>query len=224
MPTSAFEILNKFRGYGDPAASVWFIGIEEGGEAWTADTDEHCKEIQLYKRGVVTVNPDKAGELDARIYQTISKVLAAADGGRLEWWDYLAKSLFREDGQPAFMMNLFPLGRPNTREWPSHYGQVFGLKDWRVYEELVRKTRFKMLREFWNEHPRKLTVCFGKSCWHLFKELLEMGDGRFKEFPRSGGWACCSESPKVVLAPFFNSRLMSDARCRALGELIGRIR
>lgn len=89
--------------------------------------------------------------------------------------EYRDDELWRE-GSWIFQSNLYPLGKPNLREWPEHYEPLFGFSehDRAEYKSAVRKIRFPLIRKFREESKRQATICFGNAGWDDFELLLEL--------------------------------------------------
>lgn len=208
-----FEIVNSFKGFGEPKDSIWFIGIEEGGIM-----DEDI--VQKYSMGIY--NTEKKGENEGSdVYQIISKIMVQLiyQKDNLDWYKYKDERLFRHN-EKVFQTNVYPLGRPDESTWSKKYKALFafGKNDIAKYREVVTQERFPMLYNFWRENEPKLTICFGKGHWKEFITLLKLDSNLFHD--ENDSIIKVHPEKKVVLTPFFNNRFMSTNRIQNLIEVV----
>lgn len=164
MTTEYFDRLNRFIGWGNPAADFWFVGIEEAG---TWDDDEKArKTIRGEYSPKDGYNPLEwvHGQRRPTIYNYMSRIVFGVRrpvgvAGHLEYRD-------RHLGETVFHMNRYPLAKKRVSDpFPVHYQSLFGFGPQDVqgrYVEEVRTARFPMLSRFWQRHQPKVTVCFGQ--------------------------------------------------------------
>jgi len=193
--TSRFNILNSFKGFGEPNNGLWFIGIEEGG-SWNEDPARDIKMYEEYSAGYFLSSC--AGNR-SKIYETISKTVC--ESASISWQNYKDKILFQKDCG-VFQANLYPLGKPKVKTWPDYYKKLFGYgkTDISDYRENVRQTRFPMLRKFWDQSMPIATVCFGSTFWADFRCLLKLNEDKAK--PHGNFPFQLYETEKVVLHDF----------------------
>ena len=114
-------------------------------------------------------------------------------------------------------MNLFPLGKPRVSHWPTYYNELFSIFSVDNYIDYVKKTRFKMLRDFWGKYQPRTTVCFGISFLKEFKDVLNLSDSEeiiFKEekihfYPQE----------RVLITPFFGYRQLKSKSLMKIIEI-----
>lgn len=212
-----FKILNEFKGFGEPFGKIWFIGIEESG-VWSDDPNEFQKEIKSYScKGGFKFN-NGSNSLKTPVYVIISKIMSGLNGKGFDWREYRKICLFRPKTD-VFQMNLYPLGKKNVGDWPAHYKSLFsyGKEDYERYISDVKELRFPKLRKFWHEKSPQITICFGKTYWSDFKELLDL-DGRPES--HKDGSIQLYRGEKVVLTPFFGNGQMGEDRIQTLVRIL----
>lgn len=221
------QVMMNYKGYGNPAGKYWFVGIEEADDFGKWRCDDLGEKIKQYKDECgFLLNGDlkKIKEEFMRknpkrrftsIYNIIAKIVLGIENRDLsEIKSFLDNQLFTRDGS-TFQMNLFPLGKPAEKNWPSEFEHLFGLKNSTHYmQEIKASNRFQSLRDFWIEHRPKVTICFGEAHWKDFKELFKIADAEIKETDKL---QFC-QSKGVVLAPFFKHFLMTTNRINLLSD------
>ena len=232
-PEDRFKILNEFLGWGNPDGPLWFIGLEEA-EKWKEDP---LRDEEMYERYAKKIFPVTPGEIarDARrsgrrftqVYEVMSKLtlaLIGQDEAALEHWEEYRNEKLLIDGGLTFQMNLYPLGKKRLDEWPKHYRSVFGFgrEDLDRYREGVKKERFRLLRNEWERHQPRLTVCFGRTGWDDFEEFFK---GRLDR--EAEGLEFCKvfriSGRGVVLTPFFWRPSMTNKKILDLAALLTRL-
>jgi hypothetical protein len=183
-PETAFNIVNRYLGWGDPGeGGIWFVGIEEASK-WGDAEDDHPDEVQMdelerareqIKRrdqcvqdGWYEYSKWKPKEKSSAL-RVIAEIASELSKSSLSVVDYKSDKLWRK-GCNVFQTNLYPLGRPTTRDWPERYKKLFNLgkEDFFQYEEKV-KTRFDGIKERWGKSKPQATVCFGTSAQYKDK-------------------------------------------------------
>lgn len=163
------KVFMDFKGFGDPMGDFWFIGIEEGDEF---SPEEMNSLINRYSRGIVLSRP---GEFKERIYPVYKKIVDIVTGvrGYDEKW-YRNERVFVK-GSEAFLSNLYPLGKKrSSAPLLPHYFDQLDLKSEADYYEIVKTYRYPIIKNFWEYHNPKITICFGKSGWSEFRRLFEL--------------------------------------------------
>lgn len=216
-----FEILNKFKGFGNPKGDFWFVGLEEAQEVTTDNIDNilrtYDNEVLPTKSGEIKETADRLGNRFTKVYDIMSKIIIGdIDGNR--WKHYRDNSLLKADSN-EFQMNLFPLGKSKLSNWPTHYNELFSITSTEDYIDQVKRTRFKILNDFWNKFHPRITICFGLSFLNEFKEVFKLYDTEeilFKEekiyfYPKQ----------RILITPFFDYRQMKS---KGLKKSIGIIK
>jgi hypothetical protein len=221
-PETAFNIVNRYLGWGDPGeGGIWFVGIEEA-DPWGEPDKEYPNDGQMSKldraRNQIKSFKDRTrcnwyscDTADAlykptrtRVFPNIAKIVCNFSTIEKDRKNYRDNHLFRE-GCRVFQANLFPLGKPNTAKWPDYYKDLFGYDkgDRELYEEKVKETRFKEIYRRWSESKPQVTICLGRSYEDKFGELFNLQEG-FKELHP---FILCNESQKN----FYNSAFLKSA-------------
>ncbi len=173
-----FEILNKFKGFGNPKGDFWFVGLEEAQEIATDNLDNilrtYNNEVLPTKSGEIKETADRLGNRFTKVYDIMSKIITGDIGGN-QWKQYRDNSLLKADSN-EFQMNLFPLGKPKLSNWPTHYNELFSITTTADYIDKVKRTRFKILKDFWDKFQPRITICFGTSLINEFKEVFKLSD------------------------------------------------
>jgi hypothetical protein len=220
--TKWFDILNGFKGFGNPEANIWFVGIEEGSN-WSGSPEEDRKAYERYEKGYFWSEPQEENEYTS-VYDVMSKIifgLGVASGAILEYRD---KVMFKKDGG-VFQANLYPLGKPTVKTWPGYYKQVFGYGESEIerYKKDVRQTRFPELRKFWEQYSPSITICFGSTFWSDYKKLFCL-DAEPDEILDSGYMEIFRRGKRVIyLTPFFSYRRHCMPKER-IDKLVQRLR
>lgn len=164
--------------------------------------------------GEIEKDAQKEGRYYTKVYDIMSKIAVGLTKAE-DWMTYRNQHLLTE-GSNEFQLNLFPLGKKNLKEWSSDYEKAFGFVSKKEYIEYVRGTRFKILREFWEESKPKYTLCFGMSHLNEFKSALAL-----EQLPwmTVGEFQVCKEK-RVVVTPFFVNFLMSGQRINELVAIL----
>lgn len=232
-PTEAFDVVNRYLGWGDPNGGLWFIGLEEsaayGVRNGVYSSEDLGKELKTIKeRGeyeILTNPPEPGGRDAANVRAYICKIACCvserAQHDMSSWETYRDKYLY-VIGNKVFQANLYPLGKKDasTSSWPTHYKECFGFgsDDYREYIDLVKQTRFGYLRQFKQCHHPKAIVCFGKTDgWPDIRELYSLGSGT-EPVP---GKLVVYENERIILTPFFG-RGMSDMLALEVGKTLSR--
>ncbi len=165
---TAFSVVNRYLGWGDPSeGGIWFVGIEEAG-VWGGD---NLSSILAVEEPIINLAKKQIKELDlidgwyknssweptkSRLLKVIEDIADAVGVSRAVLW---------RAGCKVFQTNLYPLGRPRTRDWPPHYKKLFdfGKEDLDRYKKQVQEKRFPDIRKRWLLSKPKATICFGTS-------------------------------------------------------------
>jgi hypothetical protein len=215
-----FEILNKFKGFGNPTGDFWFIGIEEALPTTTENLQETLKnyktEILSTKTGEIKETAEKLGNKFTKVYDIMSKIIKGDN-----WKEYRDNRLLQADSN-EFQMNLFPLGKPRVSNWPTHYNELFSIPSIDIYIDHVKTTRFKMLKGYWDKYKPRVTICFGSSFLNEFKLLFNLSDSEEILFKEEKIYFYPQE--RVLITPFFDYRQLKSKGLMKIIEIIKDLR
>jgi len=194
---------SSFLGYGDPSsAKVWFVGLEDSVPFTTLDELHHVPVVQ-YLAGT------ECKTSRSSVYNIMSKIIVALRGAHdvTEWRKYRDEELFMLGGD-AFLVNLYPLGKPVEDSWPTQYRRWLGMSRKKYYCNVQsgKIPRFLFLRQQQRQYKAPLTICFGKNHWPHFAGCFGLDgrdcceEGRYRFYPAS----------RFVMTEFFRSTRMSD--------------
>ena len=224
IPTNYFDLVNSYLGWGDPYNGIWFIGLEEA-IGWEEHTEQEI--LNDYDGSPYNTVGDterdwkKLGNTGKAIRDYTSKIVykfsALAKNEHLSWSDYRDKILWGKDSQ-VFQANLFPLGKPTTREWPQHFKKLFGFgpEERNDYVEHTKKTRFVKIKKLWEQCSVKATICFGKEGWENFNSLFGTENAEKDEIISSKIYA--NDDKKIIFTPFFANGHMSNEKVDKIVE------
>lgn len=203
--TERFAMLSRFCGIGNPAGSIWFIGLEEPAE-WGKTPQEENKQLRQYALGhfalahgeILKARKDH-GPTYTKIYDVMAKLVAGLLHGpraiQSRWRDELAR-LLTADGE-TFQANLLPLGKPRYRgEWPATYQELSGFANQQEYEDATLPNRRELLRVEWERLRPRTTVCFGKETWDNFRHAQGSIRCACSSAGRGPGSACRYPEPR----------------------------
>ena len=211
-----FATFCMYLGSGNIKSKIWFVGIEEGGEAVTEDNLKQqlmlCeKETQFFedassKTPVWNIIADLLYDKFKDVYQ-------------LERRDYRQK-MFSEKYSNFFLTELFPLPKPNTSSWSENYIKIFGYgnNDYAKYLSDVRSFRYPMIYNKWNEIKPELTICFGSTYWNEFVNLFKLGHSKYEQL--NGSTLIEYPNEKIILTPFFDYRKIKSGDIAKLKNII----
>jgi len=216
-----FNILNEFKGFGDPKGKYWFVGIEEaanfGGEEKLGKIiEDYSSGYKYIKEGEIRKDSLKCGRHYTKVYDIMSKIIVELEGKSVFWKDYRDEKLLQKSSN-EFQMNLFPLGKKTIKDWPECYQIRFGFKCKKDYIDYIEKTRFKLLREFHQKKQPELTICFGITSKEDFKRAFNLKEPIIYneiEFYENEGF---------LMTPFFDNRNMGWKKIHKTVELAKRI-
>lgn len=212
-----YNIFSNFKGFGNPNAKIWFVGLEEATDFenhYDKLLIEYSKEYFPFEKGEIEKDSLKFGNKYTSVYDIMSKI-ATGLNDETNWKTYRNNSLLTTDGD-EFQMNLYPLGKKHLHLWSDFYQDKFGFKDKNEYLENVRDNRFQELFKHWNIHSPKFTICFGKGNTSEFKKLFKVTN----EISLDNGNLLFFPIEKVVMTPFFHNGHMSMKRIKEVVKLI----
>lgn len=216
-----FEILNKFKGFGNPTGDYWFIGIEEALPT-TADNlqeiiKKYDKEIIPTKHGEIKDTANRLGNRFTKVYDIMSKIIINGDN----WKEYRDTRLLQADSN-EFQMNLFPLGKPKVSHWPTYYNELFSIPSIDIYFDYVKRTRFKILKSFWDKYQPRITICFGSSFLNEFKSVFNLSDNEERLFKEENIYFYPQH--RILITPFFDYRQLKSRGLMKIIEIIKDLR
>jgi hypothetical protein len=218
-------------GYGNPAESVWFVGIEEGlGKANSGDAKKNLEARGSFNeimdlRDAHHQKLREDGQLidfDAKppftpVWQWIAKIMCASSGN--DWREYVKSSLGRNHGD-TFLTELSPI--PSAKAADKAWIRAFQALDGELTEKLDRRRR--TLLHLLEERRPRLIVCYGD------------GEAKAREFERFFGLKWTPIRARIstgsrracpfLLLPFFGLGQMSQSvieEMRDLGLLPARV-
>lgn len=212
-----FKILCYFKGFGNPNGKLWFVGIEEA-IGFETDFDNilesYSREYIPAERNSIKEKSEKYGRHYTKIYDVMAKIIVGQTS-ETDWKKYRNQSLLQAASN-EFQMNLYPLGKKNTKIWNNFYQDTFGFKDKQDYVNYVQTNRFTQLYNYWQSNRPSFTICFGKGYKEDFKQALSLQ----KEIYIKESDLVLFPDDKVVLTPFFDNRNMGQERINQTIETI----
>jgi hypothetical protein len=204
-----FQILNDFKGFGNPNGKIWFVGLEE---AVNFETDyeqilkSYSKEYLLAEKGSIQEDAKRYGNSYTKIYDIMAKIMTGLFP-TTDWKTYRNNILLTKYGN-EFQMNLYSLGKKSLNTWPEFYQQQFGFKCKRQYLIKVQTDRFPNIFRYWKQNSPEFTICFGIGNIDDFKKAFRLDtEIHLKE---SNSFLFLKE--KVLITPFFDNRNMGQDR------------
>jgi hypothetical protein len=174
LTISELSVIFQHRGFGRPMGTIWFIGVEEGGEP-TID------ELKLRATFPPIMGLQGAHELfnssmrnsGTQTWLYMARIVKCIDN-EIGWdddelaWGYAESALGHPNGD-TFLAELLPLPKPGYSAWP--YGALVGSNQ-RTYRRTMFPQRLLLLHSLLNEsHPRAV-VCYGKRFSSKFQVLF----------------------------------------------------
>ena len=211
-----FNILNNFKGFGNPKGKIWFVGVEEAAD-FNSNLDNiikvYSKDFVPFRVNSIREDALKYGINYTEVYDIMAKIIVELYPNT-DWKTYRNEKLLTADSK-EFQMNLYPLGKKNTKIWPKFYQDTFGFKDQQEYISFVKETRFKFLNKFRITEKPSFTICFGKTYRDDFKTAFDLKEGIMSEFNIE-----YFPNERVIITPFFNNRNMGQERINKITEII----
>ncbi len=132
-----YDTLNRFIGYGDlHRARVFFVGLEEGGDAWSKSDPEFYHRMELREKHQYLEralwdqdNPKWRDSYNnpmnrEQTYLAIQlrKGMLGSNKGQTDCREYFCEEFGNEF---EFQTNVYPLACHNQEDWPPEYPQLF---------------------------------------------------------------------------------------------------
>jgi hypothetical protein len=173
------EFTDRFLGYGNFSAPIWFVGLEEGGGeslteieqrvgAWKQRGSRSVEDLAEYHRSIgVTRFFDGPRPVLQRTWRALMLMLQAYRSAPTDI-DTLRRLQAREFGAahgPAALLELLPLPSPSKTSWiyAPLAGDIPMLESRARYEATMRPRRIQQLRSVIQEHAPQVLVCYGMS-------------------------------------------------------------
>jgi hypothetical protein len=221
--TSEFNILNNFKGFGNPSGNFWFVGIEESLKIEPTKLPEIVAD---YKNGFLVVKPNeiaddlkKFGRSYTKVYDIMSKIIAGFQD--LNWRKYRVDNLLQINSQ-EFQMNLYPLGKKTIKEWPHYYNELFHLQSFANYSKIVIEKRFPLLRNFRLKNNPLITICFGLSYIEDFKKAFDLNNT--VELSYNNKQIFYYPEKRVIITPFFDNRNLGWKKINIIIDILKKIK
>jgi hypothetical protein len=209
-PKSLLEYMERFIGFGEPTARVWFIGLEQGGgedlaelerrlDAWRqsgggpfADLREYCERLgeRRWHGPSPRIQPT-LGKL-VRLMLALEGVTADTENVR----SYQAEKFGRVGGG-SVIAELMPLPSRNVSQWI--YGSlcdVPSLETRDSYVQRYRPVRVALIRDALRAANPRAVVFLGTSEKHTWAEIA---GSPFVDGPAGASWAEGDSTRFVVL-------------------------
>jgi hypothetical protein len=209
-PTDVPESVLRFRGYGQPAAPLWLIGIEEGfgGRLRTPHWSVE-RELEARSRWDPVMDARDACEtLEDRywerrdyspVWRNAAKISRALVEDAADWQDvdlahqYVVEQLGRRHGQ-TFLGELFPLPAIGLDHWPYQARWP----DRASYRLEVWPGRLDLWRDAIAAAPARTVICYGAEARRYAAEAFDVDRGR-------GIASATVNGRRIVMAPFIGS-------------------
>lgn len=180
------DYIERFWGYGDLAAPIWFIGMEEGGEL---DVDRFNKVLSRWKASgkpeVVDICPPEMSEANRwfaspkpPIQRTWGKLIRATLNAIEEKVAnepirrYQRDQLARPGGQTC-LIELMPLPSPKITQWPyKDQSRLPFLVSRQAYMDHVYPQRIDKLQELVSEWTPKIVVFYSINYFNYWTEVV----------------------------------------------------
>jgi len=187
-PRINWDRIENFVGYGNRAAPVVFIGMEEGlkeedgllGDLLVRSRwPDRVMDLEKAHEGIagteLSFDPERAPKQPT--WRVMSDLMLRRGGNsaptRVDRKRYRTLRLGRAGGD-TLLAELLPY--PNKKYDKSEtwlYRQFGQYNDRHEYEKALLGPRKQLLREALAWHPRKLVVCYGKHHWEHFQGLFD---------------------------------------------------
>jgi len=204
-----------FLGMGDPNSKIWFVGLEEGGNAIVRISidkmKKSCKEYPYYFR-------IKAGDKISPVWNYMSKIVLQYETDNFINWKLYREMMFCKGYSKFFSTELFPLPKNSYNNWGKDYKYLFGFSEDEIddYKSEVASYRYPKIKKLWDETNPIITICYGKNAWNYFEMLFQLSNcdseliNTFKIFPEH----------KIIFSPFFGRWHFYNNKVNELVEII----
>jgi hypothetical protein len=214
-PAKVPESVLKFRGYGQPEAPLWLIGIEEGfggrlrAPHWSVEreleTRSHWDPVMDARDACETLQDRYWERRDySPVWRNAAKIARALIEDAADWQDtelaheYVIDQLGRRHGK-TFLGELFPLPTIGLDHWP--YKARW--QDRATYRREIWPRRGDLWREVVAAAPAMTVICYGAEARRYASEAFGVESGR-------GIVAATVNGRRIVMAPFIGSFCSGD--------------
>jgi hypothetical protein len=234
--------LFSFLGYGNPAGSFWFLGMEEA----AAGSDESLKRninVRLqFKDGVMDLK-------EAHVKERINYLYWEGKPGRKlpSTWVWMAKFVrglvdnetnadhWLTDTQAAkefvrnhlgrshsntFLVDLLPLPKASANRWPSVFENWFGFKSMDEYKQALLPQRIALLKNAIERYRPKYLFAYGnysRGRYRHYEEVVSGTEWKATPLPNTRiHVGVLSSSTRVIFAPFLGTGQLSGDEARRL--------
>jgi len=204
------DYMLRFVGFGAPSASVWFVGLEQGGGENLAELDRRlavwadlgCRPFADLREYCLRLGDLRWHGNVPRIQPTLGKLvrLILALEGKVPTPDvvreYQAHQFGRLDGQTV-IAELMPLPCRNVSDWI--YSAVNGVPELitrEAYVDAYRRPRIALLRAAIRASAPRVVVFIGLSETETWAEIA---DQPFADGPANALWARSGQTRWVIL-------------------------
>jgi len=219
-------------GYGNPAAPVWFLGMEEGlSKELNVALREFLERPQPFDSfehmGLSLTHPPRTPPW--RIMAKLTRRLQC----NVADWDNAQRALEYVVGNlgtaksDTLLLEMLPLPAKKfsqkPSDWPNQYKSRFS--DPFTYSEEMLGKRIPIMRDLAYEHRPRVVFCYGEGYWPHYEAIFPLRDidvyhytVKTKSYAaKIGVW---EDSTVVVLAPFFVPFKLPN---RELGKVAERV-
>jgi hypothetical protein len=196
-----WQKLLSFKGYGNPAGTYWFVGIEEYGQGTVEDLHARAAFNEIEDLALVHSSPP-LGPVTGLIptWGAMCKIVLRLKDDP-DWWDretcrrYQSQTLGTADSE-TFLTELLPLPKPSDRYWPDWWPW----SSWDEYAEKVVPHRIEMIRTLFEAHHPPFVFCYGKSYWPYHKKIFP--EAHFRPIVAGKMEMATLGASTIVLTPF----------------------
>lgn len=227
------EKLFRFLGYGNPNASYWFIGMEEGTSGDDEIQDNIDVRIRLFD-DVMDLHiahdqqhlkwPICEQSKYPSVWVFMAKIVAALKG-KSDWADTMkAKAYICEHlgcaGQETFLAEMLPLPKRSAAKWPTIYETLFVTRE--LYEKAILAQRTEMLRTTIKSlQPQpKFVFCYGATHYNSFKAIANVPPDQWAMVEGTRIQVCKSGGITFILTPFLGNGRIGTKSLQTLFEYL----
>jgi hypothetical protein len=227
----------NFLGYGNLAAPLWFLGMEEAAQGETCTIEENVairaasfrQTMGLHEAQALLRAPVAARGRITSVWTFMAKLARGIIDGAADWDDRAeARSYVNERlGTPSggtLLAELMPLPAPNASGWPTCYERWHPSRA--AYEDVVRDQRVGMLRTALEGHSPRVVIAYGLRHWDHYRRVVGATEWTSIATERAPIELTGFNSGRsiAVLTPFFGNGAMGNDDVRAIVEAVRAVR
>ncbi len=198
-------------GYGNPAAPVWFLGMEEGlGDGLDAvlrqflERPQPLDSFEHMGLSLTYVPKTPTWRIMAKLARRLQLKAADWDNSRRAL-EYVVGDLGTSKGD-TLLLEMLPLPSKKATDWPDQYKSWFPSR--RAYKEEMLGKRIPIIRDLANKHRPHVVFCYGEKYWPHYEEIFSLRDIDLYQYtvktkPYTAKMGLWEDSTVVVLTPFF---------------------